>query len=205
MVSELELRHKLYINGQYVQLLRRIRNEQKHFDRNELINYRFKCKRNRNGSSSDEHNESKDEEKNSVLNEHDNLRKEKKLVKMEQRAKKSLNNNVTYDKMKRNQQKLIYHECDSTLDIVNRLNRSIYHGFRGEWKKSNSALDSDKRVDIYENGNLDKAKSKFPAERRDNYEFCKNVKKFKFKSDQDKIQRYHLVEMVLIIKCYFGL
>ena len=172
MVSELEIRHKLYCNGQYVQLLRRILDEQKEFNKMESKNYQYKTKLNRNG---DDRMVNRDDEKNEIEEKSDRLRQEKEMIKMEQRAKKRLNRNVTYDKMKRNQKKLVYHECDTTIDVVSRLNRSIYHGFRGEWKKANSALDSDKRVDIYSNGNLDKARSKFPSERRDNYQFCQDV------------------------------
>ena len=97
MASELELRHKLYVNGQYIQLLNRIKQGQKEFNKMEMKNYQFKCRLIRNGMN----NHQDHEEKNIIENDDDRLKKERDMIKMEKQAKKRLNNNVTYDKLKR--------------------------------------------------------------------------------------------------------
>lgn len=77
-----------------------------------------------------------------------------------------------------------------------RQKRAIYHGLRGQWRKSHKAIHSKgEKVDIYQNNNLHKLESKFPFESREEpYPFCKDVPKLEY---YNTLQKYQYIKSII--------
>ena len=217
---EMEKRHKLYMDGNYNDLFKLIEIEQDKLDaqyirrlnnrKNGNMKKRRKSRRkniayklnndeikdnnmdndisvqsNGNVNNSDNNNngvidDNKQEMKDEILDEKFNDNKKKK-------ANPYINMNIFNNKY----QQLKYYNNDLKSDVVRREIRSVFHARKGEWRKANNALDPGKRVNIYEHGNLKKAQSKFPYEKRNNYLHNNNYVKFDYENAEDKLELYY--------------
>ena len=188
----MEKRHKLFINQDYDTLYKRIMVEQNKIDVKTMRKLN-RSKRNGVFNVRDKEQDDLVLEKDELKQENKEEKEEKKIDKFElqkekEKVKRILNKNVSYNALVNSQSKLLYYKNDNLFDMAKRLNRCIYHAKRGEWKKADKALDPQKVVNIYENGNLTKAKSKFPNEKRNEYKFHDDVEKIQFDEDDDKLE-----------------
>ena len=100
---------------------------------------------------------------------------------------------VKFSDMKSHFQKLQYNEAETINDVNNRMKRAQGFAELGQWKKADKALEQTKLVNIYKNGNMKKALSKFPSE---NTKSIKRVKmKQKLKIDR---QRKEMITQTLL-------
>ena len=68
---------------------------------------------------------------------------------------------TNYAKLRADPSELTYYDWEDSNDAVDRINRSVNHAQRGDWKKSLNSLGDSRLVDIRRNNNFEKAKSKF--------------------------------------------
>ena len=69
---------------------------------------------------------------------------------------------TNYARLRANPSELTYYDWEDTNDVTDRINRSVNHAQRGDWKKSLNSLVDSRLVDVRANNNFAKAQSKFP-------------------------------------------